>query len=108
MKFNRFYSTSVVLYKFIVISFLTILCFSLSADTINVDSLKSILKKSNKNQEDCTTIYKIYNHYNATGEVDSMNAYAKHAITRCDLSKKDNALTFWELIRKHYKQRSRP
>ena len=104
MKFNQYNSSSVHLYKSILFSFLTLICFPLSAETINIDSLKHVLKSSDNHPDNSHLLFDIYEHYKTIEQVDSMNAYAKHAIARCDLSKKDNFLKFWELIRKHYKQ----
>ncbi len=106
MKFNLFRSSFIFLCKSIMISLLVMICCSLPSHAVNIDSLKIVLKTSDNHEDACSIVLEIYKHYDAIGKVDSMNVYANHIITICDLNKKEVFAGIELLIREQYKQGS--
>lgn len=91
-------------YKTILITFLFALCYSLSAQTTNIDSLKLELAKSNPNRNDCDIVFDIFTHYNTTNILDSINVYAIYALNVCNLNVKADRYIIELIIGEQYKQ----
>ena len=104
MKLYQHNQNSAVLYKFLGILFLNVLFLPLKATTINVDSLKHVLKTSNNQKDNCNTLFKIYEYYQTVEQVDSMNAYAINCLKECSQNKKESSIIIDKAITKQYRQ----
>jgi len=98
---NQFYN---YIHKTIIISFIAILCFPLSADAINIDSLKYVLKTSDNHSDNCQLLFEIYTHYKTIEQVDSMNAYAINCLEECSLNKQEGSTMIATMLYEQYKQ----